>query len=116
MNFQLLAWGWMTGISFMPEMAVGVLFRKFNALKALKRKSYYRFIVAFGGAGNILLLMAANMIGYSIGVNGTGSIASAITWGHIMIFIYIYACLYLGVLFMQEWRAEERRQGILKQF
>ena len=116
MNFQLLAWGWITGVTFLPEMAIGVMFKKITALKALKRKSYYRFIVAFGGAGNILLLMAANMIGYSVGVSGTGNIAAAITWGHFLLFIYVYTCLYLGVIFMQEWRAEERRQGIIKQF
>ncbi len=116
MNFQLLAWGWITGITFLPEMVIGVMFKKVNVLRALKRKSYYRFVIAFGGAGNILLLMAANMIGYSVGVNGTGSIAAAITWGHFLLFIYVYAILNVGVLFMQEWRAEERRQGIFKQF
>ena len=116
MNLQLLAWGWITGLTFLPEMIIGVMFSKINVLKALKRKNYYRFIVAFGGAGNILLLMAANMIGYSVGIGGTSSIASAITWGHVLLFTYVYSCLYLGVLFMQEWRAEERRRGIVKQF
>ena len=91
-------------------MVIGVMFKKVNVLRALKRKSYYRFVIAFGGAGNILLLMAANMIGYSVGVNGTGSIAAAITWGHFLLFIYVYAILNVGVLFMQEWRAEEKEE------
>ena len=45
--------GLITGLTFLPEMIIGVMFNKINILKALK-KNYYRFIVAFGGAGNIL--------------------------------------------------------------
>ena len=116
MNMKLLAWGWITGLTFLPEMLITVMFRKISTLRALLQASYFRFIVAIGGAANILLLMVANMVGYSVGISGTGSIASSITWGNALVAMYVVSCLFLGVLFMQEWREEEKRRGILKAF
>ena len=52
--------------------------------------------------------MVANMVGYSVGISGTGSIASSITWGNALVAMYVVSCLFLGVLFMQEWREEEQ--------
>ena len=72
--------------------------------------------MAFGGALNILLLMVANMVGYSVGLSGTGGIASSITWGNALLVLYVVWVLANGVIFMQEWREEEKRRGIKKDY
>ena len=116
MNMKLLAWGWITGLTFLPEMLIKVMFNRIASLRAMKKKNYFRFLVAFGGALNILLLMVANMVGYSVGLSGTGGIASSITWGNALLVLYVVWVLANGVIFMQEWREEEKRRGIKKDY
>ena len=59
-SLQLLTWGWFTVLTFIPELFI---FKYLN----LNNKYLKGFIAVF----NIIGLMIANMIGYSIGINDT---------------------------------------------
>ncbi|KZF24373.1 putative glycerol:H+ symporter [Xylona heveae TC161] len=66
-NLKLLMWGWLITLFILPEILARFLFppRKWQ-----NRKEMYRVICGIGAVGNILMMMAANLVGFAVGLDG----------------------------------------------
>ena len=72
-EWRLLAWGWLIALFVAPEIGASALAAR---NPALRRAWYYRHLVAAGGAANIALLCAANLVGF--GEAGAGGVAASL--------------------------------------
>lgn len=66
-NLKLLMWGWLITLFVLPEVLAGFLFPK---RKWQNHKHAYRVICGIGAVGNILMMMAANLVGFAVGLDG----------------------------------------------
>ena len=66
-QLRLLIWGWLVTLFVLPEVLAGYLFPK---KRWQDRKDAYRFICGVGAVGNILMMMAANLVGFAVGWDG----------------------------------------------
>ena len=66
-SLRLLAWGWLITLFVLPEVLAELLF---PANKWQNHKSAYRVICGIGAVGNVLMLMAANLVGFALGLDG----------------------------------------------
>ncbi|KAH0394940.1 glycerol:H+ symporter-like protein, partial [Aureobasidium melanogenum] len=64
-NLKLLIWGWLITLFVLPEVICTLLF---PAKKWKDSPNVYRWICGVGATGNILMMMAANLVGFAIGV------------------------------------------------
>lgn len=74
-SLNLLVWGWLIVLFMMPEVIAGQLFprrRWENNLTA------YRVLCGIGVVGNLMMMMAANLVGFAVGVDGLKSIVHGI--------------------------------------
>eukprot|EP00930_Biecheleria_cincta_P048995 TRINITY_DN34238_c0_g1_i1.p1 TRINITY_DN34238_c0_g1~~TRINITY_DN34238_c0_g1_i1.p1 ORF type:complete len:774 (+),score=109.64 TRINITY_DN34238_c0_g1_i1:70-2391(+) len=70
-DLRLLVWGWMFALFVTPELVVERIYRLPVPRGFLKRHPLLtRHLSALGGGCCILLLMLANLVGYSYGLNG----------------------------------------------
>ena len=110
-NLRLLAWGWLITLFVLPEVLATVAF---PAKKWQGRPEVYRMICGVGAVFNILLMMAANLVGFAVGLDGltgllTGILRSQSGWAFLLA---TCAALYVGVQVMFEVREGELRKGI----
>lgn len=66
-QLKLLIWGWLITLFVLPEVLAGYLFPKRNWQN---HKDAYRVICGVGAIGNILMMMAANLVGFAVGLDG----------------------------------------------
>jgi D-alanyl-lipoteichoic acid acyltransferase DltB (MBOAT superfamily) len=66
-SLKLLAWGWLIVVFVIPEY---VARKVFKPSKFLGKETLFRHMCALGGAGNVLMMMTANLVGFAIGVDG----------------------------------------------
>ena len=66
-QLRLLMWGWLITFFILPEVLASLAFPK---RKWQNRKTTYRLICGVGAVGNILMMMAANLVGFALGVDG----------------------------------------------
>ena len=66
-NLKLLMWGWLITVFILPEVLAGFLFPK---RRWQNHKTAYRWICGVGGVGNVLMMMAANLVGFAVGLDG----------------------------------------------
>ena len=66
-NLRLLVWGWLITLFILPEVLAGFLFPK---RKWQNHKETYRVICGIGAVGNTLMMMAANLVGFAVGIDG----------------------------------------------
>lgn len=66
-QLRLLIWGWLVTLFVLPEVLAGFAFPK---KKWQNRPTAYRLLCGVGAVGNILMMMAANLVGFAIGVDG----------------------------------------------
>lgn len=74
-SLNLLIWGWLIVLFMLPEIVAGVLFprrRWENNLTA------YRMLCGVGTLGNLILMMAANLVGFAVGIDGLKCIIAGI--------------------------------------
>jgi D-alanyl-lipoteichoic acid acyltransferase DltB (MBOAT superfamily) len=103
-TMQLLAWGWLIALLFIPELAAGAVFKS-GPLRGLKRKWYWRHIAGVGAALSIFTMMVANLIGYSVGLHGTSTILTRmVEQGGASMFAVIFAAFYAAAMVMFECR------------
>ncbi|ODN97333.1 glycerol transporter [Cryptococcus wingfieldii CBS 7118] len=110
LSFKLLAWGWLVSLFIVPEIAA----RKLFTAEKFGEHRYYRHVCALGGVANILMMMAANLVGFVLGVDGTRHLLKELTstfsgWTFLL---FACGCLFVGVQAMFEYREEEKREGI----
>lgn len=74
-QMRLLIWGWLIVLFMLPEMAAGFLFPE---KKWENRPETYRILTAVGAVINIFMMIAANLVGFSVGVEGLQDIIKGI--------------------------------------
>lgn len=110
-QLRLLIWGWLITLFVLPEVVAGLLFPK---KKWASRPNTYRVIAGVGAAGNILMMMAANLVGFAIGVDGLVGLTKGMfgSLSGIVFFLAAVGALFVGSQVMFEIREEEMREGI----
>jgi hypothetical protein len=74
-------------------------------MRGVKKEWFWRHIKAVGAALSIFTMMAANLVGYSVGIHGTSSILhTLVTQGGVSMFLVIFGCLYSAAMIMFEFR------------
>ncbi|RDW56420.1 hypothetical protein BP5796_13169 [Coleophoma crateriformis] len=70
-SLNLLIWGWLIVLFMMPEVVAGILFPR---KKWENNLTAYRIICGIGAVGNVIMMMAANLVGFAVGIDGLRSI------------------------------------------
>ncbi|WAR52822.1 hypothetical protein PtB15_2B250 [Puccinia triticina] len=82
----------------------------------LRREPHGRpqHLVALGGAANVLSMMSANLVGFSIGVAGVQMMWRELlgSWAGLQVLAAILVVVFCAVQVMIEYRAAEAREGI----
>ncbi|RMZ80913.1 hypothetical protein DV737_g2743, partial [Chaetothyriales sp. CBS 132003] len=110
-NLRLLAWGWLVVLFILPEVLAGLAF----PAKAWRhRPTTYRVICGIGAVANVLMMMAANLVGFALGLDGLKGLVQGIisSWQGALFMVAACAALFVGVQVMFEHREEEKRKGI----
>jgi D-alanyl-lipoteichoic acid acyltransferase DltB (MBOAT superfamily) len=110
-QLRLLMWGWLVTLFVLPEIVAGYVF---PARKWRDRPDLYRWLCGVGAVGEILMLMAANLVGFALGVDGLKNLVQGIVgnWSGWAFLMTACGALFTGVQFMFEWREGEKRRGI----
>lgn len=114
-NLRLLAWGWLVTLFVLPEIICTLLF---PARKWKDRPDAYRWLCGLGAVGNILMMMAANLVGFAVGLDGLRGLVDGIvgSWSGRGFLLAACATLFVGVQVMFELREGERRRGVNLKF
>ncbi|CAK4034503.1 Glycerol uptake 1 [Lecanosticta acicola] len=110
-NLRLLMWGWLITLFVLPEILATLAF---PAKKWKDHPNTYRWICGVGAVGNILMMMAANLVGFAVGLDGLKGLAQGIvdTWGGRAFLLAACATLFVGAQMMFEIRESEKRRGV----
>ncbi|KAJ4295938.1 glycerol transporter [Collariella sp. IMI 366227] len=110
-KLNLLIWGWLIVVFFLPEIAAGYLFPK---RKWESRPTAYRMLCCAGAVANVLMMMSANLVGFAVGLDGLESIVRGIFRDYSGLAFLVTACgvLFVGIQIMFEIRQSEFRRGI----
>ncbi|KNG52720.1 MBOAT-domain-containing protein [Stemphylium lycopersici] len=110
-QLRLLMWGWLVTLFVLPEIIAGYVF---PARKWRESPDAYRWLCGVGAVAEILMLMAANLVGFALGVDGLKDLVRGIvgTWSGWSFLATACFALFTGVQFMFEWRESEKRRGI----
>lgn len=110
-NLKLLMWGWLVVLFVLPEVLAMMAFPK---KKWESRPTAYRVICGIGAVGNILMMMAANLVGFSVGIDGLRGLVAAMagSWQGGVFVLAACGALFCGAQVMFEHREEEKRKGI----
>ena len=110
-QLRLLVWGWLIMLFILPEVTASYLF------PAKNWKEYpaaYRVLCGFGAVGNVLMMMAANLVGFAVGVDGLKGLVGGIvgSWSGMLFLATACVALFMAVQMMFEVREGEARKGI----
>ncbi|KAK4181738.1 putative glycerol transporter protein [Triangularia setosa] len=110
-KLNLLIWGWLVVLFFIPEILAGLLFPK---RKFAGREREYRWLCGLGGVGNVLMMISANLVGFAVGLDGLKAIVSGVFRDYSGLVFLVTACtaLFVGIQVMFEIRQGELRRGI----
>lgn len=109
-QLRLLIWGWLIVLFMIPEWTAAYLFPK---RRWESRPTEYRMLCCVGAVANVLMMMAANLVGFAVGLDGLQSIIAGILhdWSGFLFLIVACACLFVGIQVMFEIREWEKRRG-----
>ncbi|TFK18771.1 glycerol transporter [Coprinopsis marcescibilis] len=112
LQFRLLAWGWLISVFIIPELLAAHLLPK----SKFGKKSWYRHVCAVGAVFNILMLMAANLVGFVVGADGINFLLSQLFGTAVGVAFLLFSCfcIFVTVQIMFEYREEELRHGIYR--
>ncbi|KAL8681943.1 MAG: hypothetical protein Q9186_001951 [Xanthomendoza sp. 1 TL-2023] len=110
-QLKLLIWGWLITLFVLPEVLAGYVFPK---QRWQNHKGAYRLLCGVGAVGNILMMMAANLVGFAIGLDGLKNLVRSIVGSYSGFVFLTAACgaLFVGSQVMFELREHELRHGI----
>ncbi|KAM3422090.1 hypothetical protein BST61_g2465 [Cercospora zeina] len=110
-NLRLLMWGWLITLFVLPEILATLAF---PAKKWKDRPDQYRWLCGIGAVGNILMMMAANLVGFAVGLDGLKGLVDGIIggWGGRVFLLGAMATLFVGAQVMFEVREAEKRRGV----
>ncbi|KAL9604635.1 MAG: hypothetical protein Q9219_000355 [cf. Caloplaca sp. 3 TL-2023] len=109
-QLKLLIWGWLVTLFVLPEVLASYAFPK---RKWQSKPDAYRMICAIGAVGNILMMMAANLVGFAVGLDGLKDLVNGIVGSYSGLLFLVTACgaLFVGAQIMFELREHELRHG-----
>ncbi|EXJ72636.1 uncharacterized protein A1O5_03782 [Cladophialophora psammophila CBS 110553] len=110
-QLRLLLWGWLVVLFVLPEVLATMAF---PASKWKNRPNAYRVICGIGAVINILMMMAANLVGFAVGLDGLMGLVHGIagSWQGAVFMLGACSALFVGVQVMFEHREAEKRKGI----
>ncbi|KAL8949346.1 MAG: hypothetical protein Q9222_004532 [Ikaeria aurantiellina] len=129
-QLKLLIWSWLVVLFVLPEVLAGYLF---PAKRWQNHKDAYRYLCGIGAVGNILMMMAANLVGFALGLDGLKGLVRGIVGSYsgqylsniadernlcltiILGLVFLATactCLFVGAQVMFELREHELRYGI----
>ncbi|KAL8910374.1 MAG: hypothetical protein Q9171_004328 [Xanthocarpia ochracea] len=110
-QLNLLIWGWLITLFVLPEVLAGYMFPKG---RWQNHKDAYRMICGIGAVGNILMMMAANLVGFAVGLDGLKDLIRGIVGSYSGLIFLAAACgaLFVASQVMFELREHELRHGI----
>ncbi|KAF4505646.1 hypothetical protein G6O67_007570 [Ophiocordyceps sinensis] len=110
-QLRLLIWGWLIVLFMVPEWTASHLFpeRKWES-----RPTAYRMLCGVGAVASVLMMMAANLVGFAVGLDGLESIVRAILhdWSGFLFLVGACSCVFVGAQVMFEIRESEKRRGV----
>ncbi|KAL9580422.1 MAG: hypothetical protein Q9212_004508, partial [Teloschistes hypoglaucus] len=111
-QLKLLIWGWLITLFVLPEVLAGYAFPK---QKWQNHKHAYRMICGIGAVGNVLMMMAANLVGFAVGLDGLMGLVHGIvgSYSGLVFLVTAYGALFVGVQVMFELREHELRHAPL---
>ena len=111
-SLRLLTWSWLIVLFILPELICSMLL--FPARNYENRPNTYRMLGGIGAVGNILMMMAANLVGFAVGLDGLQGLVEGICsgWKGFAFLGIACAALFVGVMVMFETRETEKRRGI----
>lgn len=111
-SLRLLTWSWLIVLFILPEMLCSTILFPAKAYKS--RPETYRVLCGIGGVANVLMMMAANLVGFAVGLDGLQGLITGIVsgWEGWAFFGAACATLFVGVMVMFELREHEKRNGI----
>ncbi|KAG5917898.1 hypothetical protein E4U42_007076 [Claviceps africana] len=109
-QLRLLIWGWLIVLFMVPEWTAAYLFPK---RRWESRPTEYRMLCCVGAVANVLMMMAANLVGFAVGLDGLQSILAGILheWSGLIFLVVACGGLFVGVQIMFEIRESEKRRG-----
>lgn len=110
-NLKLLAWGWLVTLFVLPEVMATIAFPEREWKDS---PTAYRLLCGIGGVGNVITMMAANLVGFALGLDGLVGLVSGIV-GSLSGWLFLLtacAAVFTGVQVMFELREGEKRKGI----
>ncbi|KAJ7752835.1 MBOAT, membrane-bound O-acyltransferase family-domain-containing protein [Mycena maculata] len=112
LTFRLLAWGWLVSLFIVPELIARY------ALPESKygQEPWYRHVCAVGAVCNMLMMATANLVGFVVGIDGTGYFVQQVfgTAGGWQFVFGAFVSMYAAAHLMFEYREEEKRNGIIR--
>ena len=110
-NLRLLTWGWLVTLFMIPEIIASIAF---PPKKWQNEPTKYRIICGVGAVLNILMMMAAALVGFAVGVDGLKGLVDGIVGSYSGLLYLATACgaLFVGSQIMFEHRQDEMRRGI----
>ncbi|PLW57223.1 hypothetical protein PCANC_03134 [Puccinia coronata f. sp. avenae] len=112
LSFKLLTWGWLVSFFVLPEVIAKKTFSK----SSYKSQPWFRHLVALGGTLNVMTMMSANLVGFSIGTDGVKFMWHELlgSWAGVRVLLAILFVVFCAVQVMIEYREAEAREGILR--
>ncbi|KAF0433891.1 MBOAT-domain-containing protein [Gigaspora margarita] len=109
-SLKLLAWGWLIWLFILPE----TISRKLFSSQEWADWSHYRHLCAVGAIINLLMMWAANLVGFVVGLDGMKVLFTSIFMTPTGLMELGIACivLFCGAQILFEIREEEKRKGI----
>ncbi|KAG5992432.1 hypothetical protein E4U43_003768 [Claviceps pusilla] len=109
-QLRLLIWGWLIVLFMVPEWTAAYLFPR---RQWENRPTEYRMLCCVGAVANVLMMMAANLVGFAVGLDGLQSIVAGILheWSGLIFLLVACGCLFVGIQIMFEIRESEKRKG-----
>lgn len=131
-NPTLLMWSWLITLFVLPEALAEFFFPR---RKWSDHPNTYRVICGIGGVGNVLMMMAANLVGFAVGLDGLKGLVKSIVGSYsgrclqsiffprettrvnpvytgIVFLLAACGALFTGIQVMFEIRQGELRQGV----
>ncbi|GIL45301.1 hypothetical protein Vafri_2572 [Volvox africanus] len=107
LEWRLLGWAWLMAAAIAPEM-VAKAFGRSAAVRRWYGTATFRHVCALAAAANILMLMAANLVGFVVGLDGIVPLAQQVLLKQPGFLAVVFLALFAAVQLMfwkREWEA-----------
>jgi D-alanyl-lipoteichoic acid acyltransferase DltB (MBOAT superfamily) len=116
LSLKLLVWGWGMCLFMMPELLAKLIFAR-EGLAEFRQTITYNWLCAFGGGVYIVLLVIANLIGFSCGIGGIGMLMEEfLTAEGLHLLMKLVLVLTVATHWMFAMRREETSKGVKRNF